>query len=190
MKSPSRPLLKISAPSYTGNVHIHDYQESCHDSQEDGIVEIGRCCSLGTDIHIQIYGNRGNHDYLRVTTSPLMPLINYKDFISPVPREDVRIGNDVWISNDVRILSGVKIGDGAVIGTMAVITKDIPPYAVVIGNPAKIKTYRFSELQIASPLKISWWDWPQQKIAKNVHLLMNRDIDGFIAVHGEGNAAR
>jgi virginiamycin A acetyltransferase len=141
MKAPSRPLVKIGALSYTGNVHIWDYQEFGHERQEDGVVEIGRCCSLGTNIHIYIYGN---HDHLSVTTSLLMPLIDYKHLLSsPGAREDVRIGNDFWIGNDVWILSGVTICDGAVIGTMAVIAKDIPPYAAVIGNPAKILSIGF-----------------------------------------------
>jgi virginiamycin A acetyltransferase len=181
-KSQARPLLKIGALSYIGNAQIHDYQEG-YDQQDDGIVEIGRFCSLGTGIHIHIYGH---HDYLCVTTSPLMPLINFKEMMTPVPREEVRIGNDVWIGNDVRILSGVRIGDGAVIGTMAVVAKDIPPYAIVIGNPARVIKYRFSESQIHALLRIRWWDWPQHKVAENVHLLLKRDIDGFIAVHGEG----
>jgi virginiamycin A acetyltransferase len=179
-KAPSRPLLKIGALSYAVNLYIFDYQSGGHNDREDGIVEVGRGCSLGTNIHIHIYGA---HDYLAVSTSPLMPLVNYKDFIPLLPKEDVQIGNDVWIGNDARILSGVKIGDGAVIGAMTVVAKDIPPYAVVVGNPARIIKYRFSESQIKSLLKIRWWDWPHQKINENAKLFFSHDIDKFIETH-------
>ena len=78
----------------------------------------------------------------------------------------LNIGNDVWIASDVTILGGVRIGDGAVICTGAVVTKDVPPYAVVGGVPAKIIRYRFSEDQIEWLLKIKWWDKEDEWIEK------------------------
>jgi acetyltransferase-like isoleucine patch superfamily enzyme len=182
VKEEHRLLLKIGALSYISGMDIHDYQSTLSPDQEDGIIEIGRCCSIGDDVHVHIYGG---HDYGRITTSPLAPLVEYKDFLSPIPRENVRIGNDVWIGNGTRILSDVKIGDGAVIGAMTVVAKDIPPYAIVVGNPPRIIRYRFSESQIDSLLKIQWWNWPLEKIADNVKLFFSRDIDRFIELHGD-----
>jgi acetyltransferase-like isoleucine patch superfamily enzyme len=73
---------------------------------------------------------------------------------------DVTIGNDVWIGQHVTILSGVTIGDGAVIGAHSVVGKSIPPYAIAVGNPARVIRYRFDEKTIEMLLKIQWWNWP------------------------------
>ena len=168
-KEVSRPLVQIGAFSYTGDVYVHDFQPSGHPDQEDGIIEIGRFCSLGTGINILIYGH---HDHQAITTSPLISLVDYKTIVPPFPKEDVKIGNDVWIGNGATILSGVTIGDGAVIGAMAVVTKDVPPYGIAVGNPARVVKYRFSDEQISVLKKIAWWNWPHEKIAKNGELLL------------------
>ena len=83
------------------------------------------------------------------------------------------IGNDVWIGANVTILGGLKIGDGAVIGANAVVTRDIPPYAVVAGVPAKIIRYRFNKKIRNKLLQIKWWNWPKSKILKNIEDLYN-----------------
>lgn len=88
------------------------------------------------------------------------------------------VGNDVWIGDNAMILAGVTIGDGAVIAAGAVVTKDVPPYSVVAGVPAKIKKYRFSEDQIKELLDIKWWDRPQEWISSNAELF--RNINDFI----------
>lgn len=83
-------------------------------------------------------------------------------------RGDIVIGNDVWIGYEAVILSGVTIGDGTIIGTRAVVTKDVPPYTIVGGVPAKPIRKRFDEKVIKELLKIKWWDWTEEKIARNI----------------------
>lgn len=77
------------------------------------------------------------------------------------------------------ILSGVTIGDGSVVGTGAVVTSDVEPYAIVAGNPARPIRKRFGEEQIASLLEIRWWDWPEDKVRRNVRLLCGGDVEGL-----------
>lgn len=90
---------------------------------------------------------------------------------------DIVIGNDVWIGYDAVIMSGVTIGDGAIIGTRAVVTKDIPPYTIVGGVPAKPIRKRFSDEIISSLLEIKWWEWSEEKIKKNISAITSGCID-------------
>jgi hypothetical protein len=96
-------------------------------------------------------------------------------------RGDIVIGSDVWIGLNVFIGSGVTIGDGAVIGAHAVVTRDVPPYAVAGGNPARVIRYRFSETQIEALLAIRWWDWSDEVVDRYLPLITSPDIDAFIA---------
>lgn len=105
----------------------------------------------------------------------------------PKSKGDVIIGSDVWIGRDVTILSGLRIGDGAVIGARAVITKDVAPYAIVGGNPAKLIRKRFTDSQIKQLLEIKWWNWPEVKVMENISIISCNDIDGFIKKHGNKN---
>lgn len=81
---------------------------------------------------------------------------------------DIVIGNDVWIGYEAVIMAGVTIGDGAIIGTRAVVTKDVPPYTIVGGVPAKPIRNRFSSEVISSLLEIRWWDWTNERIRRNI----------------------
>ena len=88
-------------------------------------------------------------------------------------------GNDVWIGFEAVILSGVTIGDGAVIGTRAVVTKDVPPYTIVGGVPAKPIRKRFSDDVIFELLKMQWWNWPENRIRKNLAAIQSGRIEGL-----------
>jgi virginiamycin A acetyltransferase len=93
---------------------------------------------------------------------------------------DIVIGNDVWIGYEAVILSGVTIGDGAVIGTRAVVTKDVPPYTIVGGVPAKPIRKRFDEDTIAALRRLQWWDWDRERIARNLAAIQSGDIHGLM----------
>jgi len=90
---------------------------------------------------------------------------------------DTIIGNDVWFCHESVIMPGVKVGDGAIIGSRAVVTKDVPPYSIVGGNPAKVIRKRFSDEIIEKLLEIKWWDWEYEKISQNIPAIVGADID-------------
>ncbi len=149
---------------------------------------IGHFCSIADDLEVYL---GGNHYTQLVSTYPFGLLkndifTNARDIPSnlnlngPYSNGDVIIGSDVWIGNKVVIMSGVKIGDGAVIAANSIVTKDVPPYAIVGGNPVKVIRYRFSPEQIEKLLKIRWWEWSDEEINENLVYILNQDIDSFI----------
>ncbi|MEQ2594517.1 CatB-related O-acetyltransferase [[Clostridium] symbiosum] len=89
---------------------------------------------------------------------------------------DIVIGNDVWIGYEAVILSGITIGDGAIIGTRAVVTKDVPPYTIVGGVPAKPIRKRFDDVTIARLLELKWWDWSEERIKANLEIIQSGRI--------------
>lgn len=141
---------------------------------------IGKYCSIGDQVCISIGGDHPTH---YVSTFPFRVQWKlpgaYADGI-PCTKGDVTIGNDVWIGNKALILSGVTIGDGAVIGAHAVVAKDVPPYAVAVGNPARVVKYRFTPEVIRRLLAVRWWDWPDSEVVDAVGLLSSPDIEGFL----------
>ena len=92
---------------------------------------------------------------------------------------DIVVGNDVWIGYEAVILSGVTIGDGAVIGARAVVTKDVPPYTIMGGVPARPIRRRFDEATVETLLRLRWWDWPKEKIARNLVAIQCGEIAGL-----------
>jgi len=156
--------------SIRGDVEIGDYTYISAFCDIRGIkskVTIGKFCSISN--YVLIISANQPHPYDTITTYPLYTII--KDAIeevSSIRKAPVKIGNDVWIGARSIILPGVEIGDGAVIGAGAVVTKSVPPYAIVGGVPAKIIKYRYSKDKIDKLLEIQWWDWPIEKIQKNI----------------------
>jgi acetyltransferase-like isoleucine patch superfamily enzyme len=143
---------------------------------------IGNFCSIASDIKIFLGGNH-RHDW--VTTYPFGHIHqdifnNFNGEGHPTTKGDIIIGNDVWIGQNTTIMSGIKIGDGAVIANNSHIVKDVEPYSIVGGNPAKLIRYRFTTEQIDKLLRIKWWDWEDEKINKFTPLLCNINIDDFI----------
>ena len=101
---------------------------------------------------------------------------------TPYFDEPLRIGSDVWIGSNACILRGLAVGDGAVIGAGSVVTKDVPPYAVVVGNPARVLKYRFSEEVIARLLRLEWWNMPDEVLRKHVSVFRGDFTEQLISL--------
>ncbi|GAN95358.1 acetyltransferase [Komagataeibacter europaeus NBRC 3261] len=148
---------------------------------EYATLKIGKYCSIGPEVLMIL----GNHRWDTVTTYPFKGLGSFwpeavEATDDHATRGNIVIGNDVWIGARANIMSGVTIGTGAVVATASVVTRDVPPYAIVGGNPARVIKYRFSEEIIRRLLAVAWWDWPEQTIRERMKILMNDDIDGFL----------
>lgn len=150
-------------------------------SNKDAKLIIGKYCSIASNVNIYL---GGNHNINHITTYPFGHIYNdifkINNTKHPSTRGDVIIGNDVWIADNVTIMSGVTINDGAVICNNSHIVKDVMPYSLTGGNPAKHIKYRFSEEQIQKLLLIKWWDFPEEKLNKYLNLLCSENIDDFI----------
>lgn len=148
-------------------------------------VSIGKYCSIAADVSILL---GSGHNTQWVTTYPIRIKHKLPGALKdghPMGKGNVTIGNDVWIGRGSFIMSGVTIGDGAVIAANSMVVKDVAPYSIVGGNPAKFIKNRFSEEQIAALLQIQWWNWPDDKVKQEVGLLCSPDIQAFIDKHLE-----
>ena len=142
---------------------------------------IGKYCSIACGAKFMF--TSGNHKMSSLSTYPF-PLffeewdLNRDDVTDAWDNEgDIVIGNDVWIGYEAVIMQGVHIGDGAIIGTRAVVTKDVPPYTIVGGVPAKEIKKRFSEEIIRKLIEIQWWNWDEQTVQKNLPNIMSGNVD-------------
>ena len=152
---------------------------------------VGKYCSIGLNSKIYLGGNH-RHDW--VTTYPFhVKWVHNNTFKSltdevegyPHSNGDVIIGNDVWFGENVTVMSGVKIGDGAVIGTNSVVVKDVEPYSISGGHPAKHIKYRFSEDVIKKLLEIKWWDINETKLDMLLPYMLSNNIDLFLKKYEE-----
>jgi acetyltransferase-like isoleucine patch superfamily enzyme len=136
---------------------------------------IGKYCSLAHNLRIFL---GGNHRSDWVSTYPFGHvnqdvLGEYQQPGHPSSNGDVNIGNDVWIGHGALILSGITVGHGAIIGARCVITKDVEPYAIYAGNPAKLIRYRFDAEVREKLLELAWWNWPHEKVLANMPWLLS-----------------
>jgi len=150
--------------------------------EEEAKLVIGNFCAIGVGCTVFL---GGNHRTDWVTTYPFGHI--HQDIFNrfngaghPSTKGDVIIHNDIWIGSNVTIMSGITIGDGAVIANNSHVVKNVEPYSLVGGNPAKFIKYRFTPEQITKLLEIKWWDWEDKKIDEYTHLLCNENIDNFI----------
>jgi virginiamycin A acetyltransferase len=138
---------------------------------------IGKFCQLASGVRFLMNG-ANNHPIQAISTYPfnVMGASLAHASIETVSKGDTIIGNDVWIGNQATIMQGIKIGDGAIIGTNALVTKNVEPYTIVGGNPARVIRKRFTEEEISFLIDLAWWNWPIEKITQHVHLLRNNDF--------------
>jgi virginiamycin A acetyltransferase len=140
---------------------------------------IGKFCMIASDVTFIMNG--ANHLSKSITSYPFAIFGNGWEHAmegkSYPNKGDTVIGNDVWIGYQATIMPGVKVGDGAIIATKAVVVKDVAPYSIVGGNPAKEIGKRFSDEEIAKLLELQWWDWSIEKITANVEKLTGDQVD-------------
>ena len=143
---------------------------------------IGKFCMIASDVTFIMNG--ANHLTDAISTYPFAIFggdwSNAMEGKTYPVKGNTKIGNDVWIGYGATIMPGVTIGDGAIIATKSVITKDVEPYAIVGGNPAKQIKKRFTEHKIKSLLELKWWDWPVEKITRNAQYLTGTDINNLL----------
>lgn len=145
---------------------------------------IGKFCSIACGTKFMF--TSGNHS-LKSLSTYTFPIffdewnLDAKNITSAWDNKgDIVIGNDVWVGYEAVIMPGVKIGDGAIVGTRAVVTKDVPPYTIVGGVPARPIRKRFDDETIEKLLKIKWWDWDKEKIEKNISVIQSGEIDKLL----------
>lgn len=140
-------------------------------------TKIGRFCSLGRNVDVGGF----DHDYHKVTTMPQFRWNQMSIGGGKIPELSQHdyciIGNDVWIAAGAQILHKAKIGDGAIIGGGAVVTRDVPPYAIAVGVPARIIGYRFEAEFVDALMDIQWWNWPLSVILENMNKLIHADVN-------------
>lgn len=150
-------------------------------------VRIGKFCSIAANVRFYVGGDHRNDWISTYPFSAWIPSVYGHIKGTPHSKGDIVIGNDVWIGQNAKIMSGVHIGDGATVAGSAVVTRDVPPYALVAGNPAKIKKNRFPVGVRNILLNMAWWDWDIEKIAGAVPLLESGKWTEFAELYLEDN---
>lgn len=167
-----------------GDFILGDYSYSYAERRGAGnTVTIGKFCSIAVNVR---FDSGFAHNPNFISTFPFHQKI---EGLSHLPsniliKGDINIGNCCYLGEGAVIMSGITVGHGAIIGCEAVVTKDVAPYSIVGGVPAKLIRRRFSEDQIDSLLKIKWWDWSEEKIKENAHLIQSDNIEEFLKIHG------
>lgn len=178
----STSKLSPSAVVYRGvkikYASVADYTYISNNTDVENAT-IGKFCSIADHCRIGL----ANHTLDLLSTSPVFTLANnaaktkwVEDNVDTKSSKKVIVGNDVWIGSHALILGGVKIGDGAVIGAGAVVTKDVPPYAIVGGVPASIIRFRFSQEIIDKLLEVEWWNIPKNKLCNIIDVFHTSQI--------------
>lgn len=180
VKSPNLVVGKYSY--YSGYYHGHGFEDCARyllpDEGADRLV-IGSFCSIGSGAAFIMAGNQGHRNEW-ISTFPFFFMPEVPEFENAangyLPAGDTVIGNDVWIGSEAIIMPGITVGDGAVIGTRALVTKDVEPYAIVGGNPAKTIRKRFDDDSIALLLEMTWWDWPAERLKAAMPLMTSGNV--------------
>ena len=179
----THPNISVGTFSYySGYHHGHSFEHCVRylDKKRKDVdrLIIGNYCSIGSGAVFMMAGNQG-HRTDWISTFPFHFQANiFKNSKNPYKKSgDTIVGHDVWIGSEAMIMAGVTIGSGAVVASRAVVTKDVEPYAIVGGNPAKVIKYRFSHDKIKKLLSLKWWNWSESKVKENIELLCSKEID-------------
>lgn len=146
---------------------------------------IGKFCAIAAGIEFIMNG--ANHRMSGPSTYPF-PIMGgswgeHMDLVTDLPnRGDTVVGNDVWIGGNVTIMPGIRIGHGAILSTGSIVTKDVPDYGIVGGNPATLIRHRFAAPQIQQLLDAAWWDWPLATITQHVRTIADGSIEDLAAI--------
>jgi chloramphenicol O-acetyltransferase type B len=168
---------------YSGYYHGHSFDDCARylmpDRDDVDRLVIGSFCSIGSGASFIMAGNQGHrHDW--VSAFPFFYMADEAAFTGALDgfqrAGDTVIGSDVWIGSEAMIMPGITIGHGAVIGSRALITRDVEPYTIVGGNPAKTIKQRFCDEDIARLMEMAWWDWPLDDIQTAMPLLCSGNI--------------
>ncbi|RXZ64258.1 type B chloramphenicol O-acetyltransferase [Pelagerythrobacter rhizovicinus] len=182
----TQPNIRVGRYSYySGYYHGHSFDDCARfilpDDDADKLI-VGSFCSIGTGAAFIMAGNQGHRNDW-ISTFPFFWMPEVPAFEGArngfLPAGDTVIGNDVWIGSEAIVMPGVTIGDGAVIGTRALVARDVEPYTIVGGNPAKPIRKRFDERQIAMLLEMQWWNWPEDRLHGAMPLLTSADVEGL-----------
>jgi chloramphenicol O-acetyltransferase type B len=167
---------------YSGYYHGHSFDDCARyllAGEDADRLLIGAFCSIGSGASFIMAGNQGHRNDW-ISTFPFAFVPDAPEFATAsngfLAAGDTVIGNDVWIGSEAVIMAGVTVGHGAVIGTRALVTKDVEPYTIVGGNPAKPIRKRFDERQIAMLLEMAWWDWPIERLEAAMPLMTSGDV--------------
>ncbi len=152
-----------------------DEIDNKHEPEDIDKLIIGRYCSIASGVQFMMCGTQG-HNYNWIATHPLID-IDGSHFPGHQWKGDTVIGNDVWLGAECLIMPGIKIADGAVIAARAVVTKNIGPYEIWGGNPARLIKKRFSDQEIDKILQIKWWDWNLDTLERNIQYLRSSDVE-------------
>ncbi len=182
----TQPNILVGRYSYySGYYHGHGFDDCARfilpDEGADRLI-IGSFCSIGTGAAFIMAGNQGHrHDW--ISSFPFFWMPEVEAFAGAAngyrPAGDTVVGSDVWIGSEAMVMPGVTIGHGAVIGSRALVTRDVPPYTIMGGNPAAPIRQRFDEARIALLLEMAWWDWPDDALQPAMTLLTSGDVEGL-----------
>lgn len=179
----THPNIQVGRYSYySGYYHRHGFEDCARyllpHAGADRLV-IGSFCSIGSGASFVMAGNQG-HRADWASTFPFHFIPDAPEFAGAadgyIPAGDTVIGHDVWIGTEAILMPGIRVGHGAVIGTRAVVTRDVEPYAIIGGNPARLIRKRFDEASIALLLELQWWDWTEAQLTAAMPLLTSGDI--------------
>jgi virginiamycin A acetyltransferase len=177
----NNPQIEVGDYTYYDDPEdIHNFEKNVNylfDFLDDKLI-IGKFCQIATGVRFIMNGS--NHAMNGFSTYPFKVFggtWSEKDPMTIVNKGYTIIGNDVWIGNNATFMQGIKIGDGAIIGTNSLVTKDIEPYTIVGGNPAKVIRKRFPPETIEFLLALQWWNWPIEKITEHLTAIATGDLN-------------